>query len=55
VFWKVVTTTRERPAYNDVVNGLKRESARMGREAQEAQEEEEERVEEAEREARRRR
>lgn len=54
VFRKVVTTTRERPAYNDVVNALKRESARMGREAQEAMEEEE-RVEAAEREARKRR
>jgi hypothetical protein len=54
VFRKVVMTTRERPAYNDVVNVLKKESARMGREAQEAQEEEQ-RVEAAEREARRRR
>ncbi|GAB5030752.1 Hypothetical protein NocV09_00400290 [Nannochloropsis oceanica] len=54
VLRKVVETTRERPAYNDVVNALKKESARMGREAQEAQEEEE-RVEAAEREAKRQR
>ena len=54
VLRKVVATTRERPTYNDVVSALKKESARMGREAREAQEEEE-RVEAAEREASRRR
>jgi hypothetical protein len=38
VLTKVVATCEERPAYNDVVNALKKESLSMARAAQEAQE-----------------